>query len=117
MRATLLLALLAPGAAVAQTAGGALAASPPPERQQALVRLVRQDCGSCHGMKLTGGLGPPLTSAALNDRSVETLVATTLYGRPGTPMPAWKSMLSEEDANWIARQLRAGFPEEPRAAR
>ena len=108
MRRVLLLALLAPGAVAAQTP----TAAPSPQRQQALVRMVRQDCGSCHGMQLTGGLGPPLTRQALADRSLETLVATTLHGRPGTPMPGWNTMLSAADALWIAQQLQSGFPDE-----
>jgi len=81
---------------------------------QALVRLVRQDCGSCHGMTLKGGLGTPLTAQALQERSVDTLSATILYGRAGTAMPGWKSMLSEADAQWIANHLHEGFPEEQR---
>lgn len=88
------------------------AQAPTPERQQALVRIVRQDCGSCHGMRLTGGLGPPLTREALAQRPLEALVETTLHGRPGTPMPGWRSMLSEADARWIALRLSEGFPEE-----
>ena len=40
-----------------------------------VVRIVRQDCGSCHGMRLTGGLGPPLTAQALADRPLEAIVA------------------------------------------
>ena len=80
----------------------------------ALVRLVRQDCGSCHGMTLNGGLGTPLTVQALSEKPVEGLAATILYGRPGTAMPAWKSMLSEADAQWIAAHLLEGFPEERR---
>jgi cytochrome c55X len=79
-----------------------------------LIRLVRQDCGSCHGMTLQGGLGTPLTREALTERSAETLAATILYGRPGTAMPAWKTLLSEAQANWIADRLLAGFPEETR---
>ena len=101
----LVAALIAAGAAQAQPA-------PSPQREHALVRIVRQDCGACHGMQLTGGLGPPLTRHALADRSLETLVAVTLYGRPGTPMPGWHSMLSEADAVWIAQKLRIGFPSE-----
>ena len=77
-----------------------------------LVRLVRQDCGSCHGMKLTGGLGVPLTPAALRDKPLEGLAMTILYGRPGTAMPAWKTLLNERQAMWIAEQLVTGFPEE-----
>ncbi|WP_414639021.1 c-type cytochrome [Aquabacterium sp.] len=86
--------------------------TPSVSRQQALVHIVRQDCGSCHGMRLTGGLGPPLTATALSERPLLAVVSTILHGRPGTPMPGWHPLLSEEDAQWIARQLQAGFPEE-----
>ena len=82
--------------------------------QTALIRLVRQDCGACHGMTLQGGLGTPLTAQALREKPVESLVATILYGRPGTAMPGWHSMLSESDALWIAGRLQQGFPEERR---
>jgi cytochrome c55X len=92
-------------------ASGALAA-PDGERQQQLVRIVRQDCGSCHGMRLTGGLGPALTRAALADKPVDSLAATIVHGRPGTPMPPWRTMLSADDARWIAERLLAGFPTE-----
>jgi cytochrome c55X len=109
-RVLLALALLAPAAIAAQDSPPA--APPDAQRQQALVRLVRQDCGACHGMKLTGGLGPPLTRQALAERPLESIVSTTLYGRPGTPMPPWKAMLSAADAQWIAQQLQAGFPAE-----
>ncbi|MBQ0930546.1 c-type cytochrome [Ideonella alba] len=95
----------------------AAAAEPAPERQQQLVRMVRQDCGSCHGMRLTGGLGPALTPAALADKPLESMVATIVHGRPGTPMPPWRAMLSEPEARWIAERLAAGFPEEAKAPR
>jgi cytochrome c55X len=80
----------------------------------ALIRMVRQDCGSCHGMTLKGGLGTPLTAQALSEKPGESLVATILYGRPGTAMPAWKTILSESDAQWIVGHLQEGFPEERR---
>lgn len=82
-------------------------------RQKELIHLVRQDCGSCHGMRLTGGLGLPLTPQALQDRPFEGLVATVVYGRPGTAMPPWRSIITEQEAEWIVRQLMAGFPSEP----
>lgn len=103
--------------AAAFIAAGAAQAQVTPERQQTLVHMVRQDCGACHGLQLTGGLGPPLTPQALQDRTLASIVATTLEGRPGTPMPPWKSMLSEADAVWIAQQLRAGFPQEPKVSK
>ena len=87
-------------------------AAPSQERQRALVRMVRQDCGSCHGMRLTGGLGPALTREALADKPQASLAATIFHGRPGTPMPPWKAMLTEDEAQWIAMQLRAGLPAE-----
>jgi cytochrome c55X len=94
--------------------GMAIAAEPALARQHELVRLVRQDCGSCHGMQLTGGLGLPLTVAALKDKPFDGLVATVMYGRPGSAMPPWKSIVTEAEAEWIVRQLMAGFPEEAR---
>lgn len=94
--------------------GPADAQSMAPAREQALIRMVRQDCGSCHGMLLTGGLGPALTPQALADKPVESLAATIYHGRPGTPMPPWKAMLSEAEADWIAQRLLGGFPREAR---
>jgi cytochrome c55X len=91
----------------------ALAAGPEPglTRQKELVHLVRQDCGSCHGMTLQGGLGPPLLPASLRDKPVDSLVATIYYGRPGTPMPPWKQFLSEAEATWIVEKLMSEFPQ------
>jgi len=87
-------------------------------RRQSLIRMVRQDCGACHGMRLTGGLGPALTPAALADKPLEAMTATIVHGRPGTPMPPWRAMLNDAEARWIAEQLALGFPQEqPRAAR
>ncbi|MDP2811679.1 MAG: cytochrome c [Rhodocyclaceae bacterium] len=91
-------------------------AGEPPEpngaRRGELVRLVRQDCGSCHGMTLKGGLGLPLTAEALRDKPAESLAATIVYGRPGTAMPPWSRFLSETEADWIVGRLMAGFPDE-----
>lgn len=95
-------------------AGSVVANELPAARQQELIHLVRQDCGSCHGMQLTGGLGLPLTPHALKLRPFDGLVATVYYGRPGTAMPPWKSILTEQEAEWIVRQLVAGFPEDAR---
>jgi cytochrome c55X len=87
---------------------GAVAAEPPPGRQAELTHFVRQDCGSCHGMTLRGGLGPALTRDALAGKPAESLVVTVLYGRPGTPMPPWREFVSETEAAWIVRKLQEG---------
>jgi len=85
-----------------------LAAEPVNPRQAELTYLVRQDCGSCHGMTLKGGLGPALTRDALRDKPAESLVLTVLYGRPGTAMPPWRTFVSEAEAAWIVKQLQEG---------
>ncbi|MBI5901245.1 MAG: cytochrome c [Rhodocyclales bacterium] len=89
---------------------GATAAEPSPARRQELIHLVRQDCGSCHGMTLQGGLGPALLPRTLADKPAEGLVATIVYGRPGTAMPPWQGFLAEEEARWIVGRLLEGFP-------
>ena len=95
----------------------AQAHAPNTERRAELVRLVRQECGSCHGMRLTGGLGPALTTQALADKPTDALVATILQGRAGTPMPPWRALLGEADVNWIVAELLRGFPEQSQDAR
>jgi len=81
-------------------------AGPSPQRQQELIHLLDQDCGSCHGLTRQGGLGSPLLPEIMADRSIDTLVATILDGRPGTPMPPWRGMLTEDDAAWLACRLK-----------
>lgn len=76
-----------------------------------LERLVRQDCGACHGMTLKGGLGPALTASALEGREPADLAETILDGIPGTPMPPWRGLLSEPEADWIANYLLDGETE------
>ncbi len=74
--------------------------------------MVRQDCGSCHGLTLQGGLGPALTPLALSERPPDSLVWTILQGRPGTAMPGWARFLSEDEARWVVARLAEGFPQE-----
>lgn len=95
---------LGPGLAIAGNAQTA----PDTGRQQALVRMVRQDCGSCHGMRLTGGLGPALTPEALRTKPAESLAATIVYGRTGTAMPPWRRFMSEAEADWLVARMIDG---------
>ena len=74
-------------------------------RAKALEHMVIQDCGSCHGLTMKGGLGKPLTTAALEGAAPEALATIILDGVPGTAMPPWRPLLSEEEAEWIARYL------------
>jgi len=78
-------------------------------RQAELIDLVRQDCGSCHGMTLKGGLGRPLRPSDLAGFDEASLAGVILDGVPGTPMPPWRGLLSEIEARWIARNLKTGL--------
>jgi len=79
-------------------------------RQHELILLVRNDCGSCHGLSLKGGLGTPLTPEALAGKPDEALRETILRGRTGTAMPGWSDFMNASEAQWVVEQLKAGFP-------
>jgi cytochrome c55X len=100
----------AAGTAVARSERSStpVAAAPDAARQSELLRLLRQDCGSCHGMRLTGGLGPTLTPQALRDKPADSLAATIVAGRAGTAMPPWRPFLSEKEAEWLVERLQQG---------
>lgn len=100
--ALVLLALPLPGLAQDLTAA----------RKTELTAFLHQDCGSCHGMTLQGGLGPPLLPAALNGKTDGLLIETILSGRPGTAMPPWQDLLSRDEVVWLVQRLRSG-PETP----
>jgi cytochrome c55X len=70
--------------------------------------LVRQDCGSCHGLTLRGGLGKPLTADRLLQWDGDQLMQIILDGVPGTPMPPWRGLLTEAEVRWIVEALKSG---------
>jgi cytochrome c55X len=89
----------------------AAGAEPTPQRAAQLTYMVRQDCGSCHGLTLAGGLGPALLPAALKGKPAAYIKHVILNGSQGTAMPGWSRLLSEADAEWIAGRLLSGFPD------
>jgi len=124
--ADLVVAALAAAALSAAAASGAAgdgtvavayatkAAAPAPARQRELLHLLQQDCGSCHGMRLTGGLGPALTPEALRTKPTASLVATIVSGRPGPAMPPWRRFVSEAEAEWLVARMVLGDVDVPR---
>ena len=86
------------------------AAQPSPARRAELVELIRHDCGACHGLTLKGGLGPPLEPAAVADKDGAQMSFVILHGRRGTPMPPWRGLLTEDEADWIVQALKKGLP-------
>ena len=76
------------------------------ERQTELLYFLKHDCGSCHGLTRSGGLGSPLLPEVLADRDDDDLTEIIMEGLPGTPMPPWKELLSEEEARWLVRAIK-----------
>ena len=105
MRRSLLIAILflAPGVALAE---------PGAARQDELLYRLRQDCGSCHGMTLKGGLGPALLPAALDGKPNDALVDIILNGIPGTPMPPWGFEIKRGEAAWLVDHLKQGLADD-----
>lgn len=77
-------------------------------RQQELSNILIQDCGSCHGLSMRGGLGPALLPETLSGKSAATISAVILNGRPGSAMPPWRALLSPAEARWMAEILLSG---------
>lgn len=94
--------------AVTMAASTVAAGEAAPDGSEALRTLLVQDCGSCHGLTLKGGLGRPLTPAAVADRSAAALADIILDGVPGTPMPPWRGLLTPEEARTIAEFIKRG---------
>lgn len=78
------------------------------DRRSALTQLVRNDCGSCHGITLKGGLGPALTPDRLSQMPSDLIAFWIKNGRPERGMPAWEPLLSDSDIAYIANGLKNG---------
>ena len=109
--ASLLFALGALTQPVTNAVAGSEVSPPTAARRAEILKMVRQDCGSCHGMTMMGGLGPALTPAAVQSKPADSLTVTILHGRPGTAMPPWQDFLSADEAAWIVQQLQQGLPD------
>ncbi len=100
--------VIATAFAVVAVAATSAVAEPDAARRTELGNLLRHDCGSCHGLTLAGGLGPPLTAQALAARDERQLIDTILHGRPGTPMAPWAGILTPEETAWLVRAMKQG---------
>ena len=102
-----IVAACAAAAAMAATVAASQTGSPSVSSARAaeLEHMVIQDCGSCHGLTMKGGLGKPITPADLEGRDAQGLAAIILDGVPGTAMPPWRPLLTEDEALWIADYL------------
>ena len=87
---------------------GAAHAGEAPVDPVALQRLVHQDCGSCHGLTLKGGLGPDIRAETIEHYDADVLQSVILDGIPDTAMPPWRPLISEAEAARIADYLLKG---------
>ena len=76
-----------------------------PQRQQELIYLLHQDCGSCHGMTLKGGLGPALLPADLAGKPASYLREVIANGVPEKAMPPWKNILQPREIDFLVQRL------------
>ena len=97
---------------LAAAAASAAADGPPEPRRSEIVNMVRQDCGSCHGLTMKGGLGPPLVPEAVAAKDPELMRAIILHGLRGTPMPPWRPFLTDDEAMFVVQLLKKGLPDE-----
>ena len=86
---------------------------PDANRQKELTYMVQQDCGSCHGMTLKGGLGPSLQVQRMSVLPKQYLMDAITHGRKDTPMPPWGPLLTQGEIQWIVEQLQAGLIKKP----
>ena len=69
--------------------------------------IFRSNCATCHGLDGSGALGPSLrTDEFLSLVDDAYLFTAIVQGRPGTAMPAW-SRLSTDDLVDLIRHLRS----------
>jgi ABC-type amino acid transport substrate-binding protein len=70
--------------------------------------LYRQTCSECHGLNAKGStVAPNLTTYKQSD---DAFVKAVLNGRPATPMPPFKGILTEADARQIRSYIK-GLPQ------
>ena len=78
------------------------------DRQQELRNLLIQDCGSCHGMTLKGGLGPALLPEALAGKPADYLRHVISKGVPDKAMPPWENILQPKEIDFLVTYLQQG---------
>jgi mono/diheme cytochrome c family protein len=68
-------------------------------------QIYKQKCSSCHGSKGQGGAGMKLAGRVTQDfPDIQDQIAVIADGRGG--MPAWKSQLSDDEMEAVARYER-----------
>lgn len=72
-----------------------------------IVKLYQDTCGGCHSPNRQGATGPALIPQRIGGLGDDFLKAVILNGRPGTAMPPWKGVLSEEQINDLLKYIKS----------
>jgi cytochrome c oxidase cbb3-type subunit 3 len=80
--------------------------------------IFNQNCASCHGQKLEGGVGPNLTDQAwLHGCSVQDIFMTIYDGVPSKGMLSWKKQLRPDEIQAVASYIIAKRGTDPANAK
>lgn len=102
-------------AAPVEPAPGAPAAAPTDDEGDHLVgglpasQVYATNCAACHGQNREGVIAPALTPAAMT-QSADIYHEAIKNGRPGTAMPPWGGMFSDDDIDVLVDFLMTVEP-------
>jgi mono/diheme cytochrome c family protein/rhodanese-related sulfurtransferase len=69
--------------------------------------IYERDCQKCHGTQTTRGEGVHLANPRFLDSATDSFMRWAIvHGRPGTPMEAWQSKLSDQDIDDVVAYVR-----------
>lgn len=77
-------------------------------------KLFDSRCVTCHGAQGEGVVGPNLTDEYwIYGGSLKDIFRTIRHGVPGTPMTAWKHILSDEEQQAVANYVYSLYGTNP----
>ncbi len=76
----------------------------PPTAIDGAALYIANNCALCHGLSRGGGLGPPLTSAALSSVTLQEVASTITNGK--NTMPSFAGTMTTAQINALANWLK-----------
>jgi mono/diheme cytochrome c family protein len=82
------------------------ACSGPPDEDATGIEIYRQLCSSCHGVDLSGGVGPGLGSGSFSESMSDEVLTQVISRGRGSRMPAFSRTLSDAQMDRLVSYLR-----------